>query len=383
MTAVGLTNTDLSIHDNLVQALSARAFRRAVTAVYPVTNNRTIPILGTIRLQSDGVLLSLTSSDLDRMVTVTLLAPNVPPLDVAVWARALRSFLQGLEGEIDLSVESDGKVKVSCGDRVGVIPTMPVADFFILNMPADSDGTPIKTVAITLDAAPLHNALSGVSPCMSTERSRYYLNGAYMHVVDGALRFVATDGRRLMLQDVSEAQIDRKFPAIILPHETVGWLAKNVRTGPVTMAYAGNHIEVIGSGCRVVSKLIDGTYPDYPRVVPGVEGRTLSLAVASGQADTVRWLSRQTDNKTARVKLTVNGATSLSASAIEGGLFTAPLACYREGADLEITFNGKYLVEALAGGLNPVMSFTGPADPVRIDYTGSPGRVGVLMPVRQ
>lgn len=382
MTAVGLTNTDLSIHDNLVQALSARAFRRAVTAVYPVTNNRTIPILGPIRLQSDGVLLSLTASDLDRTVTVTVPASNIEPLDVAVWARALRAFLQGLEGEASLSVETDGKVKVACGQRVGIIPTMPVEDFFTLNMPADGDGVPLMTVAIKLDAGSLHNALTGVSPYMSTERSRYYLNGAHMHLADGVLRFVTTDGHRMMLQDVPEAEAD-KFPAVIIPAETVNWVAKNVISGPATLAYARNHIEVIGSGCRVVSKLIDGIYPNYTRVVPEVDGRTLSLAMAPGQADTVHWLSRQSDSKTARVKLTVNGAISLSASSLEGGSFSAPLECEREGADLEIGFNGKYLVAALSGGVGPVMSFTGPTDPVRIDYAGTPGRVGVLMPIRQ
>jgi DNA polymerase-3 subunit beta len=222
---------------------------------------------------------------------------------------------------------------------------------------------------------------------ISTEETRYYLNGIYLHKGDaGDLCAVATDGHRLALTRQSLPAGAAQMPAVILPRKVVGELRKLLDDfdGDVGIGLSETRVEFSFGAVRLTSKLIDGTFPDYTRVIPVGNDRIMQVDVGAFSAAVDR-VSTIASEKSRSVKLGLSaGSLTLSASNTDASSATEELEVSYDGPDMEIGFNARYLLD-IAGQVNSDLVEFALADqgaPSLVRAPGDEANLFVLMPMR-
>ena len=222
---------------------------------------------------------------------------------------------------------------------------------------------------------------------ISTEETRYYLNGIYFHKSDsGALAAVATDGHRLALAQMSMPQGAQDLPNIILPRKAVGELRKLLddEEGEVNVRLSETRAEFSFGQVRLTSKLIDGSFPDYTRVIPRGNDKVLSVdrGLFSAAVDRVSTISSE-KSRSVKLSLTENLLT-LSASTPEASSAVEELEVSYSGEGLDIGFNARYLLEIAQQIEGDVMqmALSDPGSPSLISTPGDDDNLFVLMPMR-
>lgn len=232
-------------------AISKTALSRALTAAGKAVESRTtIPILTNVMLVAGANQLTITGTDLDIVATASTPCDVTTPGEICVDAKLLAGIASKAGDDISLVLEDD-KLIVKSGRSRFSLQTLPTNDF-----PSMNEGS--YSATFDLDIAAL---FAPVAFAISTEETRYYLNGVFFHGVDGKTIAVATDGHRLG-RHIAAATED--FPGIIVPRKTVGLFPK----GMVAVSVSENKIRIEATDFTLVSKLIDGTFPDYQRVIP-------------------------------------------------------------------------------------------------------------------
>lgn len=298
----------------------------ATTKVVEARN--TIPILSMVRLVADGGKLVVTATDLDITISASAACDIAADGEICVDAKLITSIVNKAPGELALTLEGPTLGVVSGRSRFK-LPTLPTSDF-----PDFKAGT--YTTEFEADLAAL------MAPCqfaMSTEETRFYLNGVYLHTQDGTMRAVATDGHRLSR---NVAPLDVDMPGIIIPRKAVTMLPKGV----VSVSVSDTKIRVVKDDFVLVSKLIDGTFPDYQRVIPTGNDKLVRVdnTALKAAADRVATISSERGRA---VKLTITAGNIDLAVRGDGEALDAVQTDYA-GDDVEIGFNAAYLVECLA-----------------------------------
>jgi DNA polymerase-3 subunit beta len=225
---------------------------------------------------------------------------------------------------------------------------------------------------------------------ISTEETRYYLNGVYMHSSDGVngkvLRCVATDGHRLARIDAELPEGADTLPGVIVPRKTVGELRKLLDDDEIKIAVSVSETKIRFATPEIVltSKVIDGSFPDYTRVIP--QGNTRRLEVdATEFAQAVDRVSTVSSERSRAVKLTLeDDRLVLSVNAPDSGAAQEELVVAYTDERLEIGFNAKYLLE-IAGQVdreNAVFMFNSSGDPTLMREGNDESAVYVVMPMR-
>ncbi|WP_352828855.1 DNA polymerase III subunit beta [Mesorhizobium sp. M0159] len=351
-----------------------------------VERRTTIPVLANVLLTVDAAAgkLTITGSDLDCELRATLACQagrdEAFTLPSAILHDAVRKMPEG--AEIALLAEKDFAT-LSAGRSRFKIQVLPSTDF-----PTMSEGT--FSHSFDLDAGLFERMLDSVSFAISSEETRYYLNGIYWHAGE-TLNAVATDGHRLAKFAAPLPEGAAGMPAIIIPRRAVGLIRQLIgEKGAVKVSMSDTKIRVETGQGTLLSKLIDGSFPDYVRVIPAgnanhftVEREALASAVdrvgtvSSGRGSAVKFAFEAGGNLT----LTTNNPDAGSANdevTIEHG----------EGDSVEIGFNGRYCLDLLnaAEGKRLVFSLGDPGSPTLIqpetaDETGLKP-LFVLMPMR-
>jgi DNA polymerase-3 subunit beta len=225
---------------------------------------------------------------------------------------------------------------------------------------------------------------------ISTDETRYYLNGIYIEAKetpDGAfLRAVATDGHRLARMDTALPEGAAGMPGIILPRKTVQELAKLLadHADEVFVELSANKVRFKAGDIVLTSKLIDGTFPDYQRVIPQGNDKIMHIVKADfiSAVDRVSTLSSE---KGRAVKLNISGGKLvLSVNNPESGSATEEMALEYEGDALEIGFNARYLIDIASqfGSERAVFKMSDPSAPTVLQEEGDTSALYVLMPMR-
>ncbi len=325
-------------------SLSREALLKPLQLVVGVVERRqTLPILSNVLLTLDGSRLAVTGTDLEvEIIGHADVVSADEAGEVTVSARKLLDICRSLpEGANVKFSSSDGKAQVVSGRSRFTLATLPANEF-----PAVDNGE--NNIEFDIDAAILKNLIDATSFAMAQQDVRYYLNGMLWEVSANKLRAVATDGHRMALCD-AECSIEvSELTKAILPRKGVIELSRLVADeGSVRVAMGSNHIRVNGSDYCFTSKLVDGAYPDYDRVLPKggdklVEGNRAELKQAFGRTAI---LSNE-KYRGVRIMLS-NGAIKMVANNPEQEEAEEEVGVDYAGDELEIGFNVSYLLDVL------------------------------------
>ncbi len=346
-----------------------------------VERRNTIPILANVVLEAKSGALSMTATDMDMDIATEVGCSVVSDGTTTVSAHLLYDIARKLPdgSEVELAV-ADGHATITAGRSNFRLPTLPVEDFPAINSTDSS-------VSFTVTAADMRDLIDATRFAISTEETRYYLNGIYLHKTDeGDLCAVATDGHRLALTRQSLPAGAAAMPSIILPRKAVTELRKLLDDfdGDVTVALSDTRAEFTFGTVRLKSKLIDGTFPDYTRVIPQGNDRVMRVDAAAFSAAVDR-VSTISSEKSRSVKLRLQpGMLNLSASSTDASSAVEEIEVEYDGPEMEIGFNARYLLD-IAGQVNNEMVEFALADqgsPSLVRAPGDEATLFVLMPMR-
>ena len=343
----------------------------------------TIPILNNLVLTAHQDSLRLQGTDLDIEIVDTIPAEVATPGAVAAPAHLLADIVRKLPEGAQVMLErkaEDAPLAVRAGRSRFTLQTLPVADYPDLSGGADTAAT------FTLPAKLLRRMIDSTQFAISTEETRYYLNGIYFHIDPaGALAAVATDGHRLA-RVLAEAPAGAgAMPGVIVPRKAVGEFSRALPDdGEVSLTVSANKIRLTAGALTLTSKVIDGTFPDYARVIPTANDKVLTLDTEQFEKalDRVATVANER-GRSVRLSATPGTLTIESANAEAGQAAVEDLDIECETEAL-IGFNPKYLGEILAqcGSDTVEMRLADPGSPALFTGVGVADAVFVLMPMR-
>lgn len=323
------------------------AFLRALNHVQSVVERRnTIPILSNVLLQASGAGLRLTATDLDIEIVESVPAVVAKSGAATVPAHMLYDIVRKLPdgAQLELDQADQNRVNVFAGRSRFSLQSLPPEDFPDL-------ATGDFPNRFTLTAADLKGLIEKTRFAISTEETRYYLNGIYLHAAngsaEGSLRAVATDGHRLARAETALPAGAAGMPGVIVPRKTVGELYKLVQdaTDPVAVNLSDTKIRFALDSVVLTSKLIDGTFPDYERVIPANNDKMMEVDCKEFAAAVDRCATIAAE-KSRAVKLSLKkNSLTVSASSPENGTASEELEVDYKGGALEIGFNARYLMD--------------------------------------
>jgi DNA polymerase III subunit beta len=368
-------------------SMERSALLRAMSRAQSVVERRnTIPILGNVLIEADGDEVSFRATDLDIEVIDKTPAMVSVAGATTVSAHTLHEIVRKLPDGAMVELSHDatsGRLEVRAGRSHFLLATLPREDFPIM---ASSE----YTCNFGCAAPVLRRLFDKAKFAISTEETRYYLNGVYMHAANAAsgrvLRCVATDGHRLAQIDAQLPPEAEGLPGVIVPRKTVGELRKLLDDDEMTIAVSVSETKIrfATPDVTLTSKVIDGTFPDYARVIPA--GNTKRLEVdAADFARAVDRVATVSSERSRAVKLALDeDRLILSVNSPESGAADEELAVAYADEPLEIGFNAKYLLE-IAGQVdreNAVFLFDSPAQPTLMREGNDETAVYVVMPMR-
>jgi DNA polymerase-3 subunit beta len=346
-----------------------------------VERRNTIPILSNVLLEAreDGSL-RLMATDLDLQVDESVPATVSQPGATTVSAHTLFDIVRKLpEGsQVELTA-AEGKMQIVAGRSRFNLSTLPRDDF-----PVIAEGE--LPTRFELPAATLRQIIEKTRFAISTEETRYYLMGIFLHAVDDQLRAAATDGHRLARVTVPRPDGADGMPDVIVPRKAVAELYRLLEEleGTVEISLSPTKVR-FGLGSAVLtSKLIDGTFPDYNRVIPTGNDKLLKLDPKSFSAGVDR-VATIASEKTRAVKMAVDrDKVTLSVTSPENGLATEELAADYGSDGLEIGFNARYLMDILSeiDGDTVEVHLADAAAPTLLRENDKSNALYVLMPMR-
>jgi DNA polymerase-3 subunit beta len=351
-----------------------------------VERRNTIPILANVLVKAEKGKLSLKATDLDLEVTDSIAADVSPGGSTTVPAHMFYEIVRKLPEGSQVAIEGSGDravLSIRAGRSRFTLQTLPESDFPDL---AASE----MSHSFKLSAKDLKRLIDKTQFAISTEETRYYLNGIYLHTAGSAksasLRAVATDGHRLAQVDLALPQGAAGMPGVIVPRKTVAEVQRliEVPDGDVSIELSSGKIRFAIGAVVLTSKLIDGTFPDYGRVIPANNDKQLTVDKKDFEAAVDR-VSTVSSERGRAVKLSIaGGRLVLSVTNPDSGSATEELEVEYAADPLDIGFNSRYLLDIAAQieGEVAVLRLADPGSPTLIQDKESKGALYVLMPMR-
>ncbi|EIE51613.1 DNA polymerase III subunit beta [Salipiger aestuarii] len=360
---------------------------KAVSQAQSVVERRnTIPILANVLIEAEGGTVTFRATDLDIEVLDKAPAMVERAGATTVSAVTLHEIVRKLPDGAMVQLADDGvagRLTVTAGKSNFNLATLPKEDFPVM---ASSE----YATNFSAKAEVLRRLFDKSKFAISTEETRYYLNGVYMHVSESedgrVLRCVATDGHRLARIDAPLPKEADAMPGVIVPRKTVNELRKLLDEDDMDIAVSVSETKVrfATPDITLTSKVIDGTFPDYSRVIPSGNTRRLEVD-ASDFAKAVDRVATVSSERSRAVKLQLDeDRLILSVNAPDSGAAEEELAVAYSDEPLEIGFNAKYLLEIASqvDRENAVFMFNSSGDPTLMREGNDTSAVYVVMPMR-
>jgi DNA polymerase-3 subunit beta len=360
---------------------------KVLTHIQGVVERRnTIPILANVRFDASDGQLSLNATDLDIDIVETVTAEVLSPGTFTAPAHTLydivRKLTDGSQVELDCTGD-DSQLVLSASRSNFKLSCLPTEDFPIISAGELPNN-------FSLAAMDLRGLIDRTRFAISTEETRYYLNGIYLHVIESdgksILRSVATDGHRLASVDVPMPTGAEGMPGVIVPRKAVLEIRKLIDEidDTISVGLSDTKIKFSFGGTVLTSKLIDGTFPDYDRVIPEKNDKVLEVETELF-AQAVDRVSAISTEKSRAVKLNISkGNLVLSASSADNDTANEALQVDYDESEIEIGFNSRYLLDIAhqIGGDRVRFTLADSASPTLVQDLDDKGAVYVLMPMR-
>ncbi|WP_308515038.1 DNA polymerase III subunit beta [Sphingomonas flavescens] len=346
-----------------------------------VERRNTIPILSNVLMEAkDDGSLRLMATDLDLQVDESIAANVSQPGATTVSAHTFFDIVRKLpEGsQVELTA-AEGKMQVVAGRSRFNLSTLPRDDFPVI---AEGD----LPTRFELPAATLRQVIEKTRFAISSEETRYYLMGIFIHVVDDQMRAAATDGHRLARVTIPKPDGADGMPDVIIPRKAVAELYRLLEEvdGTVEISLSPTKVRFGLGSAILTSKLIDGTFPDYNRVIPTGNDKLLKLDPKSFSQGVDR-VSTIASEKTRAVKMAVDrDKVTLSVTSPENGVATEEVPADYGSDGLEIGFNARYLLDILSeiDGDTVEVHLADAAAPTLLRENDKSNALYVLMPMR-
>jgi DNA polymerase III subunit beta len=364
------------------------ALLKALSHVQSVVERRTtIPILSNVLLRAEGGQLALSATDMDLEIVERVPAKIARDGTTTAPAHTLYDIVRKLREGSQVELETLGgrnEMALRSGRSTFTLACLPPEDY-----PVMSAGELPHHFA--LSAAELRALIDRTRFAISTEETRYYLNGIYLHATKNnevpVVRAVATDGHRLARVEMTAPEGAAGMPGVIVPRKTVLELRKLVDEGAddeVQIALGETKIRCAIGEAALTSKLIDGTFPDYDRVIPAGNDKILEVECSSF-AEAVDRVSTISTERSRAVKLAIdNGGLVVSATSPENGTAVEELEVRYQSTPLEIGFNSRYLLDITEqiGGEYVQFQMSDAGSPTIMRDSADASALYVLMPMR-
>lgn len=363
------------------------ALLKALGHVQSVVERRgTIPILSNVKIEAAADVLYLTATDMDIAVveraSATVSEPGHTTVPAQTFYEIVRKLPEGSQVEI-ARVPDASKLVIRAGSSRFSLATLPVEDF-----PVMTEGDLPYSFRIT--ATECNALIDKTKFAVSTEETRYYLNGIYLHAAEnqgiGVLRSVATDGHRLARIEVALPAGAAGMPGVIIPRKTIGEIKRLTEDGVthVDISLSESKIRFTCGNAVLVSKLIDGTFPDYERVIPSGNDKIMEV---DGKAFTkaVDRVSTIASEKTRGIRLAIaQGKLTLSSDSPEHGTATEEVDVNYAADPVEIGFNSRYLLDMMSQIEGDIVQFVlaDSTAPALVRDTADVSALYVVMPMR-
>lgn len=323
--------------------ISKEAFLEALNHVQHVVSTRaTLPILSNVLIEAVDGKLKMTTTDLDVGVTGSVSAEISKEGSTTLPVKKLVSIVRELPAdEVEVSVDAKNTASIKSGPSFFKVIGLEVGEF--PDLPSFDEANEFK-----IDQAVLLDAIKKTAYAVSSDETRYVLNGIYVSFREGKMTFVATDGRRLAMVDN-----DLEYPAsheqdIIIPSKAVNEIQRMLGSeGQVMMRLSSNQVSFEVGDSLIVSKLIEGNYPNYKQVIPGERKERVTIN-REEFLSTVRRVSLLTSESSNSVKLTFrSGSIDVQANSKDIGEAEEAVVADYDGDEVAIAFNPEFLMAPL------------------------------------
>jgi len=374
---------------NMKFTIDRSALLTALQHVHSVVERRnTIPILSNVLIEAkeDGVYLTATDMDIAVIEKINLEKSEVMQLGtITTSAQMLYDIVRKLPEnvKVELLSEKNDRLGIKASSSSFALNCLPAEDFPSISQEEFK-------FTFSLETNDLIRLIDKTSFAMSLEETRYYLNGIYLHAVKDAegekLRTVSTDGHRLSRVDMNIPEGANEIPGVIVPRKTIMEIRKLLEdhSDTINLSLSDNKIKLSFSNVILTSKLLDGTFPDYSRVIPEQNDKTVTISnqLLSEAVDRVSTVST---DKTRAIKVNISkGNLIISATNPDKGSASESLDVIYDGEEVEIGFNSKYVLDVARQikGNEIIIKLSDSVSPTLVYDKDDKGVLFVLMPMR-
>lgn len=352
---------------------------RALSTVSRIASSRSsLPILSNVLLKTENNRLFIAATNLDIAVSETIGAKVKKEGSITVPARLMQDYVSSLPASA-LTIEViDNKLQLTTDHHSSTINGMPADDFPV--MPRVDNGSSME-----FKTKELKQALQQVLFAASADDARPVLTGVYLHSFEGTLYMTATDSYRLAERSIGKAEAEL---SLLLPASSLQELMRIVKddTGSVVINYDEQQAIFTVGSVELVTRLIEGNYPDYRKLLPASHATVAQLAKSDLQEIT-KVSSLFAREAAGGVTLTFNdetGEISIRSIASQVGENTATAQAKVEGDAATITMNSRYILDALNAfeGKSIAIKVNGKLDPCLLTDPEDPSYLHVIMPVK-
>jgi DNA polymerase III subunit beta len=346
-----------------------------------VERKNTMAILSNILLQAEGNRLSLSATDSEvELVAKTELDQSVEKIETTIPGRKLVDICRSLPDGVSITLNIEkSKVTVTSGKSRFVLSTLPADEFPSMDQATDGE-------TITVSQEQLATLLRGTYFAMAQQDVRYFLNGLLLEIAEDSIKAVATDGHRLAMSHIEIKKHNLPARQLIVPRKAVLEIMRILEDGDdtVNIILAEKSVCFATRHFQFTSKLLDGRYPDYTRVIPQ-KGQNLLIADVDLLRQSLSRTAILSNEKYRGVRLALNkGALGLSANNPENEEAIDEIPIDYSGDIIDIGFNVNYLLDALGavGTKNVEVSLQNASSSALIRGVGDNHSVYVVMPIR-
>ena len=371
-------------------AIEKAGLLKLIGRVRDVADRRNpIPVLSNLLLKGDEGMLSVTATDMDFVIHATASARIDEAGMATAPAHMLYDITRKLPEDSDVLLESDEhQIKLCAGSARFFLASQPLEQF-----PPEIREEPQRE--FHLDIVTLRNMIERTHFAMSHEETRYYLNGLHLHVLNdsqghGVMRAVATDGHRLARIEIPMPEGSEGMPGVIIPRKVVDQLKKLMgdlgNNTEATIGLSETRIRITLPNIILSSKLVEGNFPDYERVIPSGNDKQLTIDCQRFREAVDRVAAVITTDRFRAIKLLIaKDAMTLSVNNAEhNGSASEEITITYDADDLEIGFNSTYLLDIARQirGHDMQFNLADPATPTLLRDSDDGSALYVLMPLR-